>query len=145
MILLLKHLNSSEIDFSADFDRSSVFQSLSLKKIHCASSKSFLSYFSQISLPYVAVPRKVVHSISHFATKLICLHFSVGEEASVGIYKTCYFCFQILFLTFATSQKQIESVSSQRVFERIKFIDFERRAANKRMSTQKICSIPFFS
>ena len=80
-----------------------------------------------------------------FATKNSFPLFFAGEEALVGIYQNRYFCFQILFLTAATSQKQVESVSaSQRVFERLKLMDFERRAGNKRLPAQKSCSIHFF-
>ena len=59
--------------------------------------------------------------------------------------KIAIFFFQILILSSGTSQKRIESVpASQRVFRRLKLMDFEKRVANKRMPAQKICSIQFF-
>ena len=80
-----------------------------------------------------------------FATKNSFPSFFVGEEALVGIHYDRYFCFQILILTSPTSQKRIESFSaSQRVIQRLKLMDFEKRVANKRMPAQKICSIQFF-
>ena len=44
-----------------------------------------------------------------FETKKSFPLFVVGEEAFVGRYLNRYFCFQILFLSSATSQKRIES------------------------------------
>ena len=57
---------------------------------------------------------------------------------------------KIPILGSATSQKRIESTqfisvsASQRVFQRLKLMDFEKRVANKRMPAQKIFSIQFF-
>ena len=80
-----------------------------------------------------------------FATKNSFPLFFVGEEALVIVYWNRYFCFQILILSSATSQKRIESVTaSQRVFRRLKLMDFEKCVANNRMPAQKICSIQFF-
>ena len=80
-----------------------------------------------------------------FATKIVFLYFLSGRGFSRYILKPLYFCFQILILSSATSQKRIDSVSaSQRVFQRLKLMDFEKRVANKRMPAQKICSIQFF-
>ena len=79
-----------------------------------------------------------------FATKNSFPFFFVSEEARVGIYQNRYFCFSILFLSSATSQKRIEPVAASRtLLEKLKLSDFGRRAAKKRMPARKICSSQF--
>ena len=59
--------------------------------------------------------------------------------------KIAIFVFKFLFLALLQAKNELSSVSaSQRVFRRLKLMDFEKRVANNRMPAQKICSIQFF-
>ena len=58
--------------------------------------------------------------------------------------KIAIFVFKFLFLALLQAKNELSLPASQRVFRRLKLMDFEKRVANKRMPAQKICSIQFF-
>ena len=58
--------------------------------------------------------------------------------------KIAIFVFKFLFLALLQAKNELSLPASQRVFRRLKLMDFEKRVANKRMPVQKICSIQFF-
>ena len=75
----------------------------------------------------MAFSLKAVHSISR--PKIVFLYFLVFEKGLVHMYQNHLIYIPILYFCFATSQKPIlPATGFPAVIERLKFMDFERRA-----------------
>jgi len=77
----------------------------------------------------------------HFATKNGFPLLLVCEKDLVHMYQNHFIYFPILYFCFATSQKPIlPATGFLAVIERLKFMDFERRATAYYMQFAKFCS-----
>ena len=75
-----------------------------------------------------------------FATKNSFPLFFVSKKALVDMYQIYLFLQKIRVFLFATSRKGIQPVSPfQTIIERLKMMDFERRATQKQMPSVKFC------